>query len=141
MGIILGDDTLLTSAHVVPDDRYQYTVDTSTYIVLDRDTVRDRALLGKVNAHKRLSDIHLSNHIQKGDSISTQVYRSWLVVTLTGIVIDPVGSILWYDRVGKVNMLSGIVITDISLELGDSGAPIYNQKGELIDVVHVSREK
>lgn len=42
---------------------------------------------------------------------------------------------------GKSITLSGIIVTDILLEPGESGAPIYNQKGELVDVVHISKTK
>ncbi len=36
-----------------------------------------------------------------------------------------------------MRMLSGIVVTGIPAQQGDSGAPIYDKEGDLIDVVHV----
>jgi hypothetical protein len=44
---------------------------------------------------------------------------------MTGKVVDPSGSVTGYDMTGRVVTLSGIVLTDIDLQPGDSGAPIF----------------
>ena len=56
---------------------------------------------------------------------------------MTGKVVDPSGSVLGYDMTGRVVTLSGIVLTDLDLQPGDSGAPIFTTEREIVDVVHV----
>jgi hypothetical protein len=65
------------------------------------------------------------------------VSRSGSIVRQVGKVVDPSGSIVGYDTTWRVVTLSGIVLTDLDLLPGDSGAPIFTLDRELVDVVHV----
>lgn len=40
---------------------------------------------------------------------------------------------------GKAYHITAKVLTDIAFISGDSGAPIWNEKGELVDVVHIAK--
>lgn len=131
---------VITSSHVVPDDRYTYHIDHQQYRVYQRDILRDRAILVRWDGIPPFSLSHIFNtlDIKWGDIVSTQVYRSWSLVTMTGTIMDKNGEVMGYDMTGKSIMLSGIILTSIPFERGDSGAPIYHASWVLIDVAHVS---
>jgi V8-like Glu-specific endopeptidase len=147
MGVKFSDDSVLTSAHVVRDDRLVYEISGIRYQVSERDSVGDRAILSQ-NQNPKLQiywnvsswgqdSLKKTTTIQKWDPIYTEVSRSGSIVRITGKVLDPRGSVTGYDTTGRVVTLSGIVLTDIDLQPGDSGAPIYTPEWEIVDVVHV----
>jgi S1-C subfamily serine protease len=149
MGTILPTWQILTSAHIVSDPRliYTFSVDgmsQSSVRMSTIDPLSDRALM--------VTDLSLNWDMigwvvypfaptHTGDVITAQVIRSWALITLTGQVVSPSGQIIGYKRDGRTEMISGIVITDLSVIPGDSGAPIYDRRGELIDIVHARGEK
>ena len=137
MGVRLSDDSILTSAHVVRDDRLVYEVGWVIYQVSDRDMTWDRAVLSQTQGAKIQTQIPRLQQIQKWDQVFTEVSRSGSIVRMTGKVVDPVWSVTGYDISGRVVTLSGIVLTDIDLQPGDSGAPIFTTQWEIVDVVHV----
>ncbi|MBC7503976.1 trypsin-like peptidase domain-containing protein [Candidatus Gracilibacteria bacterium] len=139
MGVMLPDGSIFTSAHVVRDDRLIYETDGVIYRVWERDTIGDRAILSQIpDLKSKIRDIvKNTNIIRVGDPIYTEVTRSGSIVRIAGKVVDPSGVVTGYDTTGRVMILSGIVLTDISLLPGDSGSPIFTHLGELIDVVHV----
>jgi S1-C subfamily serine protease len=149
IGTILTTWAILTSAHVVSDPRliYTFSLDDMTQSVVRVNTIdilSDVALM--------VTDISLDRDTtgwvvypfaptHTGDVITTQVIRSWALITLTGQVVSPSGQILGYTRDGRTETLSGVVITDLRVIPGDSGAPIYDRRGEIVDVVHARGEK
>ena len=137
MGVRIWDDQILTSAHVVRDDRLHYEIGWVIYQVSDRDMVGDRAILAIDTNRNIQSKIPHLQQVQKWDPIYTEVSRSGSIVRIAGKVVDPRGSVTGYDTTGRVVTLSGVVLTDIDLVPGDSGAPIFTHEWELIDVVHV----
>lgn len=88
MGVRLHNGTVLTSAHVVPDDRYRYMISDRSYTVIDRNMVTDRALLSDAVVQQKVSDIKLMS-VKTGDAVSIVAYRSGYLTTLTGRVTDP----------------------------------------------------
>jgi hypothetical protein len=153
MGVRLSDGSILTSDHVVRGGM-RYEVWGMRYDVWERDMIGDRALLirsdigilpllggarGGTGSRIPLlvSPIRGETKIQKWDPIYTEVSRSGSIVKQVGKVVDPSGSVTGYDTTWWVVTLSGIVLTDLDLLPGDSGAPIYTLDRELIDVVHV----
>ena len=162
MGVRLSDDSILTSAHVVRDDRLIYEISGIRYQVTERDMTGDRAILEKREksgilphlggARGGTPNIPLLNSntiplltspkwggtkVQKWDQVFTEVSRSGSIVRIAGKVVDPVWSVTGYDMTGRVITLSGIVLTDIDLQPWDSGAPIFTTQWEIVDVVHV----
>ena len=137
MGVTLSVDQILTSAHVVRDDRLVYEVGWVIYQVSDRDMTGDRAVLSQTQGAKIQTQIPRLQQIQKWDPIFTEVSRSGSIVRIAGKVINPSGSVTGYDMAGRVVTLSGIVLTDLDLQPGDSGAPIFTTQWEIVDVVHV----
>ena len=137
MGVRMSDDQILTSAHVVRDDRLIYEAGWVIYQVSDRDMTGDIATLSQTQVAKNQTQILRLSSVQKWDQVFTEVSRSGSIVRMTGKVVDPSGSVLGYDMTGRVVTLSGIVLTDIDLQPGDSGAPIFTTQWEIVDVVHV----
>ncbi len=137
MWVRIGDDKILTSAHVVRDDRLIYEAGWVIYQVSDRDMTGDIATLSQTQVAKNQTQILRLSSVQKWDQVFTEVSRSGSIVRMTGKVVDPSGSVLGYDMTGRVVTLSGIVLTDIDLQPGDSGAPIYTVEWDIVDVVHV----
>ncbi len=132
------DGSILTSAHVVRDNSLKYMIEGERYAVVKRDISTDRAVLSqRVVSGWYTEDIWQLHPIYVWDSVYTEVSRSKKITRLTGKVLNPSGSVLGYDSMGRTTTLSWIVLTDFTLLPGDSGAPIFSKDGELIDVVHV----
>ena len=136
-GVIMEDTSILTSAHVVSDDRLRYFIDWNNYIVIKRDTIGDRALLTQDAKQSEVSIDIYPKLVKTGSQVYIQTVRSWSIVALTGVVILPKTSLSAYDFRGRNITLSWVLITDIDLNTGDSGAGIYTIDWKLIDVVHV----
>jgi hypothetical protein len=138
MGVRLPGRAILTSDHVVRGGM-RYEVWGMNYDVVESDVGWDRAILSRIQDRElRIQDVLKSrNQIWKWDPIYTEVSRSGSIVRQVGKVVDPSGSIVGYDTTWRVVTLSGIVLTDLDLLPGDSGAPIFTLDRELVDVVHV----
>lgn len=131
------DTSILTSAHVVSDDRLRYFIDWNNYIVIKRDIIGDRALLTQDAKQSEVSIGIYPKLVKSGSQVYIQTVRSWSIVALTGVVILPKTSLSAYDSRGRNITLSWVLITDMDLNTGDSGAGIYTRDWKLIDVVHV----
>ena len=137
MGVKISDDSILTSAHVVRDDRFVYEISGIRYQVSERDIMTDRAILMRYTSSKNQTKIPKLQLVNLWDPIYTEVSRSGSIMRITGKVVDPSGSVTGYDMTWRVVTLSGIVLTDIELQPGDSGAPIFTTQWQIVDVVHV----
>ncbi len=138
MWVRWSDRSILTSAHVVRDDALRYIVEGETYMVVKLDTPRDRAILSqRVVSGWYTENIWQLKSPLVWESIYTEVSRSKKIVTLTGKVLSPSGSVMGYDALGRVTYLTWVVLTDLPLLPWDSGAPIFTSSREVIDVVHV----
>lgn len=131
------DASILTSAHVVSDDRLRYFIDWNNYIVIKRDIIGDRALLTQDGKQSNENIDIYPKWVETGSMVYTQTVQSWTIITLTGVVILPKTNISAYNSHGRIMMLSWVLLTDMNLNSGDSGAGIYTRDWELIDVVHV----
>lgn len=132
------DGSIYTSAHIVRDDTLSYIIGWEKYMVVKRDIWSDRAILSqRVVSGWYTEDIWHLWPIFVWDSIYTEVIRDKKIAKLAGKVVDPSGSVVWYDAMWRTMTLSWIVLTDLALLPWDSGAPIFSSDRELIDVVHV----
>ncbi len=144
MWVCVDQSTILTSAHVVRDDALRYEVWGMRYEVSERDTLTDRAYLtvmseglGVKNICRDYKEYIWKSDIVSWESVSIPVVRSGSLVILTGTINSLTGTLLAYDTLGRTQVLSGIIMTDISLVPWDSGAPILDEEGRVVDVVHV----
>lgn len=138
MWVKWSDGSILTSSHIVRDDNLNYMIWWQKYIVVKRDTITDRAVLSqRVVSGSYMDDIWQLKSVYVWDPISTEVNRFKKITQLKWKVVNPSGSALGYDNLGRTTTLSWIVLTDLSLIPWDSGAPVYDRDGELVDVVHV----
>ena len=66
MGVRLRDESILTSAHVVRDDRLSYQVGPLRYRVVERDIIGDRAILSQIQIIEKInSQIPQFQKVQK----------------------------------------------------------------------------
>jgi S1-C subfamily serine protease len=140
MWVCIAEDRVLTSAHVVREDRLRYEVWGMRYEVWERDFSTDRAYLKTMTNTCTLPREYIwkIETLTIWEKISIPVIRSGSLITLTGSITSLTGTRLAYDSVGRTQMLSWLILTDISLLPWDSGAPILDGQGRVIDVVHVA---
>ena len=133
------DGSILTSAHVVQDSQIEYRIRDTIYTLWVVDASHDRALLIERSRSDEWSTLVLPEFSlsHTWDIISTEVKRWDRIEVLTGSVLSPSGLVIGYDSRWKTRTLSWVVITDMPLMPWDSGAPIYDMRGKLIDLVHV----
>jgi hypothetical protein len=125
----------------------------STLTILQRDTITDRAIftISDTDYTKAMSDTVITRILHDMDTsriwlkiwdpVFTYVFRSGSVVRLDGKVLEPNGRTLGYTKRGQIMILSWVVLTDIRVVPGDSGAPVFtSDTNEFIDVVHVAGE-
>lgn len=148
LGYRYDDQGIVTSAHVVSDDRYRYEMimhDTAYPLSLvSRDRSRDIAYMVQSGWVLWSPDVLMSESqralLHRWDPIMTYVIRDGMMHTLTWHIIDTHGSIIWYSDHGDIITLSGVLLTDLSVLPWESGAPIFSLEWKLIDVVHVRGE-
>ncbi len=144
MGVCIAPDTILTSAHVMRDDRVRYEAWDMRYEIRERDIERDIAYM-KIGDEKWWMKnvcgeykkyIWKTPELQIGDSITTEVMRSGSIISLTGTIVSLTGTILAYDTLWRTQILTGVLVTDIEYLPWDSGAPILDTGWRVVDVVH-----
>ncbi len=145
---VMRDSYLLTSAHVVSDERVSYSLyEWDSLVQLyhrEKDTLSDRIVMSVGNASLQtpvvIADLLKdSSRLQNGDDIYTIVSRSGSLLRIDGKILEVHGKTLGYTPSGQTYSLSWIILTDLRVIAGDSGAPIFTTAwGMLIDVVHVA---
>ncbi len=141
-GYFYTPDSVVTSAHVVPDDRIMYQGISGDNIfsltLVSRDISRDVAILSSSKKiGKSSGELFQRGTLEKNSPIFALVYRSGAVTRLDGKIRELDASILAYDQNGKSLTLTGILMTDIEFFPWESGSPLFDTEGSLIDVVHV----
>lgn len=141
-GYFYTPDSVVTSAHVVPDDRIVYQGISHEKIfpltLVSRDISRDVAILSSSKkVGKSSGELFQRGTLEKDSPIFALVYRSGAVTRLDGKIRELDASLLAYDQNGKTLTLTGILMTDIEFFPWESGSPVFDDKGNLIDVVHV----
>ena len=146
MWILIDESTLLTSAHVVRDDRYGYSLgegkNTHSFRVIERDTLSDSALLSSEESKKkyRIEALYNRTNLYSGSLVHAIVSRSGSLVRLDGKIREINAKTIGYTEQWQIYTLSWIVLTDLWVESWDSGAPIFSESWVLIDLVHVVGE-
>lgn len=140
----IDSETYLTTTHSVRDDRYQYVRYDETGIiplsVIDRDHLSDIAILRSRDTLPSPSWEVSARYFTTVDRVLTPVSivrvvsgeriisRAELIKNNYISIVDPQIRIVNYSG----NILSGVL-----LRPGESGSPVYDLSGNLIDLVHV----
>jgi len=141
---ITKEGMLLTNVHVVADQEAEYTIltnDGKKYPakVLDRDSVRDLALL---EVQEKPIDKDFPT-IKLGDSDKVQIGQTVITIgnalgefrnTVSVGVISGLGRTITASGGGTVNTVEDVIQTDAAINQGNSGGPLLNLKGEVIGV-------
>ena len=142
-GFIVSEDGLiLTNKHVVLDKKAKYTVFTNdgqkfSAKVLALDPVQDLAII-KIKSDEKFKAIKL------GDSSKIQIGQSAVAIgnslgefrnTVSVGVISGLGrTISASGKDGFSEILEDIIQTDAAINIGNSGGPLLNLKGEVIGI-------
>ncbi len=150
--IISKDGMILTNSHVVSDEEADYTVftlDGKKYPakVLARDTFRDLALIEiepeKIVDEKGEFNLKSFPVAELGDSDNLQIGQTVITIgnalgefknTVSAGVISGLGRRVTASGGGVVETLEDVIQTDAAINLGNSGGPLLNLKGEVIGV-------
>ena len=131
---------LLTNAHVVSDEKADYTVFTNDgkkypAKVLARDPVKDLAIL-KVEGGP-------FPYLKLGDSDKVEIGQIVIAIgnalgefrnTVTVGVVSGLGRKITAQGGGTIETMENVIQTDAALNPGNSGGPLLNLKGEVIGV-------
>jgi len=150
--IISEDGMILTNAHVVLDKEADYTVltnDGKKYPakVLARDSIRDLAVM-KIEGEKTIDEQGKMNlksfpTIKLGDSDKLQIGQTVIAIgnalgefrnTVSVGVISGLGRTVTASGGGMIETLEDVIQTDAAINLGNSGGPLLNLRGEVIGV-------
>lgn len=131
-GAYLGNDRVLTAAHVIADqsggiDVYFSGRLVGAAVLLSRDTAVDLALLrvaGLERAGARALSWGDSRSLATGDQIVVLGYPSVVGLTVTAGIVSGA------KRLGS----SDLVQTDAAVNHGNSGGPMLNDRGELVAI-------
>jgi len=140
--IVSEDGMILTNGHVVSDKEAEYTVltnDGKKYPakVLARDSIRDLALIKIENQEIPFPTIKL------GDSDKLQIGQTVIAIgnalgefrnTVSVGVISGLGRTVTASGGGMIETLEDVIQTDAAINMGNSGGPLLNLKGEVIGV-------
>ena len=141
-GYFYAPDLVVTSAHVVPDDRIVYQGISHEKIfpltLVSRDISRDVAILSSSKkVGKSSGELFQRGTLQKDAPIYALVYQSGALLRVDGRITEKDASALAYDQNGKSTILTGVILTDMHFFPWESGSPVFDNQGNLIDVVHV----
>jgi len=150
--IISEDGMILTNGHVVSDKDADYTVltnDGKKYPakVLARDSIRDLAVM-KIEGEKTIDNqgkLNLKSFppLKLGDSDKLQIGQTVIAIgnalgefrnTVSVGVISGLGRTVTASGGGMIETLEDVIQTDAAINMGNSGGPLLNLKGEVIGV-------
>jgi len=150
--IVSEDGMILTNAHVVSDKEADYTVltnDGKKYPakVLARDSIRDLAVM-KIEREKTVNsegklDLKSFPTVKLGDSDKLQIGQTVIAIgnvlgefrnSVSVGVISGLGRTVTASGGGMIETLEDVIQTDAAINLGNSGGPLLNLKGEVIGV-------
>ncbi len=152
-GFIVSEDGLiLTNKHVVSDIEADYTVLTNDgekfpAQVLARDPIQDLAII-KIEKAKAINDdgklvLRPFPVVKLGDSSKLQIGQTVIAIgnalgefrnTVSVGVISGLGRTITAAGGGIVETLEDVIQTDAAINLGNSGGPLLNSKGEVIGI-------
>jgi len=150
--IISKDGLILTNKHVVFDTEADYTIftnDGKNYPakVLARDPVQDIAILEidqeKIVDEKGTFVLEPFPIIKFGDSDELQAGQTVIAIgnalgefrnTVSVGVVSGLGRTITASGGGMVETLENVIQTDAAINMGNSGGPLLNLKGEVIGI-------
>jgi serine protease Do len=150
--IVSEDGMILTNKHVVLDEEADYTVftnDGKSYPakVLARDPIQDLAII-KIDQEKILNEegiptLKSFSVVKLGDSEKLQIGQTVIAIgnalgefrnTVSTGVISNLGRTITASGGGLVETLEDVIQTDAAINMGNSGGPLLNLKGEVIGI-------
>ena len=142
-GIYIGDDKILTCNHLIDETspksestikaKFYHTNDWCECVVI-KTSEKDDLLLLKINDTKE-SELPSSVTFSDKDSIILGMEVYSIGNTLgNGLSVSKGIISCAYKKVVRSSKEMGVIQTNISIENGDSGGPVFNEKGELVGI-------
>ncbi|XOA42599.1 MAG: S1C family serine protease [Candidatus Nealsonbacteria bacterium] len=146
--IISEDGMVLTNKHVVLDETAEYTVltlDNKKFPaeVLARDPIQDIAILRIGQEESAPEEIKPFPKINMGDSDEIKIGQTAIAIgyvlgkyqnAVSVGVVSGLGRTITASGGGFYETLEGIIQTDAAINMGNSGGPLLNLKGEVIGI-------
>lgn len=142
-GIYIGDNKILTCNHLVDEtiQKNEHTIKAKFYHTNDwckctvvKVSEKDDLLLLKIK-EKKVSNVLSSAIFSDKDSIILGMEVYSIGNTLGNGLSVSVGIVSCaYKKVVRSSKEMGVIQTNISIENGDSGGPIFNENGEIVGI-------
>lgn len=142
-GIYIGDNKILTCNHLVDatTQKNEHTIKAKFYHTNDwcectviKASEKDDLLLLKIN-EKEVSNVLSSVTFSEKDSIILGMEVYSIGNTLgNGLSVSKGIVSCAYKKVVRSSKEMGVIQTNISIENGDSGGPVFNEKGEIVGI-------
>ena len=141
--IVTEDGVIVTNRHVVSDEEAEYRVvliDGASYEIeiVAKDPVLDIAVLRIVGEEKQFPFLTLgdSDNLRLGQTVVAigNALAEFDNSVSVGVVSGLSRSVTARGRMGAIEQLDQVIQTDAAINLGNSGGPLLNIKGEVIGV-------
>jgi len=133
------DGYIITNRHVVSGDLDYYVITSDgeeiDAEVIDRDPIRDLAFLKVEGDGFTVNELGDSDKIMLGQTAIAIGYTLGEFENSVSVgVVSGLGRDIWARDGRHVEFLRGVIQTDAAINLGNSGGPLLNLKGEVIGV-------
>ena len=139
--IISHDGYILTNKHVVEDPEAEYTVLLSSGVqktasVTYRDPSRDVAILKISGTYPTIASIGDSTDVKLGQTVVAigNALGEYGNSVSVGIISGLNRTVEASDENGNTEQLNGVIQTDASINLGNSGGPLIDLAGDVVGI-------
>lgn len=140
-GFVAAEDIIVTNKHVVADKNAEYTVVTSEEEKLDaevvtRDPVEDLAILKVENLNLSPLELGDSSNAKPGQFVIAigNALGEFRNTVSAGVVSGVSRTLTAGGSLGQSEVLREVIQTDAAINLGNSGGPLLNLRGEVIGI-------
>lgn len=138
----------LTSYHSVVDEKYNYFINNKKLKIIYKNQNSDIAFLTFEDYEKNFSgkiDENYEKNFFKNAEIWEKVFiysqRNWNLSKIEWKIINKnVNTVGVFDNWKNYNFQIRY-LTDLTVQEGDSWTAIFNEKNEIIDIIHISNNK
>lgn len=137
----------LTSYHSVIDENYNYFINNKKLKIIYKNQNSDIAFLTFENWEdfdKKIDENYEKNFFKNAEiweKIFIYSQRNWNLSKIEWKIIDKNVNTIWVFDNGKNYNFQIRYLTDLTVQEGDSWTAIFNEKNEIIDIIHISNNK
>lgn len=139
--VVTSDGLIVTNKHVIADDKAEYTVlmnDGTRHKakIVGRDPSNDLGFLKIDKKNLKTVELADSSKVEIGQTVIAigNALGEFRNTVSTGVVSGLKRSITAGGQDGAPEQLSGVIQTDAAINVGNSGGPLLNLKGQVIGI-------